>query len=199
MTLYLASNPEANELLAHDPLALLLGMMLDQQIPMEKAFTSPAVLRERIGRELNAAELGAWDPQDFEAIFARPPALHRFPSAMAKRAQVLCQIVADRYDGDAAAIWTTAPTGAELIKRLTELPGFGPQKARIFAALVGKQLGTRPRGWREASRPYGQAGTYCSAADVVDASSLVKVKAYKKQQKAAAKTTTEAAAQAATS
>jgi uncharacterized HhH-GPD family protein len=185
--MYLASTTAANTLLENDPLALLLGMMLDQQIPMEKAFTSPAVLRDRLGSELDAADIAAYDPQRLEAIFAEPPALHRFPLAMAKRAQVLCAIVAERYHGDAAAIWTTASSGTQLISRLTELPGFGPQKAKIFAALLGKQVGARPKGWRESSAPYGDTGTFCSAADVVDSASLAKVKAYKKEQKQAAK------------
>ena len=185
--MYLASTPEANELLEQDAFALLLGMMLDQQIPMEKAFTSPQVLRERLGGMLSPAALAAHDPAELEEIFTRTPALHRFPAAMAKRAQVLAGIVADEYDGDAALIWTAAGSGPELITRLSALPGFGPQKARIFAALVAKQLNTRPRGWREATEPYGEDGTFRSAADVVDPTSLTKVKAYKKQQKAAAK------------
>jgi uncharacterized HhH-GPD family protein len=185
--MYLASTAEANELLERDPLALLLGMMLDQQIPMEKAFTSPDVLRERIGHDLGAAELAAYDEDELVAIFCTPPALHRFPAAMARRAQVLCQIVAERYDGDAAAIWTTAASGDELVRRLSDLPGFGAHKARIFAALLGKQVGARPKGWRESSAPFGAAGSFMSAADVVDAKSLAKVKAHKKEMKAAAK------------
>jgi uncharacterized HhH-GPD family protein len=185
--MYLASTPEANELLERDPLALLIGMMLDQQIPMEKAFTSPDVLRERIGHELDATDIANYDPATLETIFSETPALHRFPSAMAKRVQILCAIVADSYAGDASAIWSTATSGAELVARLEQLPGFGPQKAKIFAALVGKQLGTRPRGWRESTSPYGDDGTFRSAADVVDRASLVKVKAYKKQQKADAR------------
>jgi uncharacterized HhH-GPD family protein len=185
--MYLASTAEANTLLERDSLALLIGMMLDQQIPMEKAFTSPDVLRERIGRELNAADIASYDPEALEAIFMQTPALHRFPAAMAKRVQVLCAIVAERYNGDASAIWSSAKTGSELVARLQELPGFGPQKAKIFAALVGKQLGARPRGWRESTTPYGEDGTFKSAADVVDRASLVKVKAYKKQAKADAR------------
>jgi uncharacterized HhH-GPD family protein len=188
--MYLASTVEANELLERDPLALLIGMMLDQQIPMEKAFTSPDVLRVRIGHELDATDLAGYDPAALEAIFTETPALHRFPAAMAKRTQVLCAIVADKYDGDAAAIWKTAKSGADLVSRLKELPGFGDQKAKIFAALVAKQLGARPRGWRESTTPYGQDGTFFSAADVVDRGSLVKVKAHKKQMKAAAKAST---------
>jgi uncharacterized HhH-GPD family protein len=184
--MYLASTDAANDLLERDPLALLLGMMLDQQIPMEKAFTSPEVLRERLGTELDAAAIAGADPELLEEVFRRPPALHRFPAANAKRAQELCSILRDRYDGDAARVWQDATSGADLIARLQELPGFGSQKARIFAALVGKQLGVKPRGWRAATEPYGAAG-YRSAADVVDPASLAKVKAYKREQKAAAK------------
>jgi uncharacterized HhH-GPD family protein len=185
--MYLASTPEANGLLEADPLALLIGMLLDQQIPMEKAFTSPWVLRERLGTELSAAQLANYEPESFSELFRTPPALHRFPVAMAKRVQVLGEIVDRKYDGDAAAIWTSADSGAELVKRLSELPGFGPQKARIFAALLGKQLQAQPPGWRAAAAPYSDKGTFQSVADVTDAASLAKVKAYKKQMKAAAK------------
>jgi uncharacterized HhH-GPD family protein len=188
--MFLASTDEANRLLENDPLALLLGMMLDQQIPMEKAFTSPEVLRERLGTDLDAAVLAGYDPEALEEIFRRPPALHRFPAAMAKRAQLLCQIVTDQYGGDAAAIWESADSGADLVARLAELPGFGSQKARIFAALVGKQLGVRPRGWTSAAKPYTEKG-FRSAADVIDAVSLSKVKAYKREQKAAARASAE--------
>jgi uncharacterized HhH-GPD family protein len=186
--MYLASTPAANDLLERDPLALLLAMMLDQQIPMEKAFTSPDVLRERLATDvLDAALIANYDADALVEIFRTPPALHRFPFAMAERSQVLCQLVVDRYDGDAAAIWTTAETGKELVRRISELPGFGPQKAKMFAGLLGKQVGARPPGWRESSAPYGADGTFISAADVVDAQSLAKVKAHKKQQKAAAR------------
>jgi uncharacterized HhH-GPD family protein len=185
--MYLASTPAGNELLEHDSLALLLGMMLDQQIPMEKAFTSPDVLRERLGRDLDAADIASIDEAELITLFTTPPALHRFPGAMAKRAQLLCQLVVENYDGDAASIWTTASTGAELVSRLQALPGFGAQKAKMFAALLGKQVGARPKGWRESTAPYGAAGTFISAADVVDKASLVKVKAHKKEAKAAAR------------
>jgi uncharacterized HhH-GPD family protein len=185
--MYLASTEDANALLESDPFALLLGMMLDQQIPMEKAFTSPAVLRERLGDELSAAQLVNIDPEQLDEVFRRTPALHRFPAAMAVRAQELARIVVDTYGGDAGAVWTTAKTGGELVKRLEKLPGFGAQKARMFAALVGKQLGAQPAGWQEAAHPYAEPGTFASAADVVDADSLAKVKAYKRDKKAAAK------------
>jgi uncharacterized HhH-GPD family protein len=185
--MFLASTDEANALLEREPFALLLGMMLDQQIPMEKAFTSPHVLRERIGGTLDAAGLAAADPETVEEMFRRTPALHRFPAAMATRAQELARIVRDDYAGDAGAVWTTAASGEELVKRLERLPGFGAQKARMFAALIGKQIGLPFEGWREATRPYGEPGTFASAADVVDADSLAKVKQYKRAAKAAAK------------
>ena len=185
--MFLATVPEANELLASDPLALLMGMLLDQQIPMEKAFTSPYVLRERLGHDLDAREIADFDPDAFEALFREPPALHRFPAAMAKRTQELARVLVERYDGDAAVVWTGASDGADLVRRIGTLPGFGEQKAKIFAALVGKQFGVRPRGWRTAAGAYGEAGSFRSVADVVDAGSLVKVRAYKKEQKAAAK------------
>ena len=185
--MYLASTDDANRLLESDPLALLLGMMLDQQIPMDKAFTSPAVLRDRMKKPLDAKRIAAYNPEKLEQLFATPPALHRFPSANAARAQALCAIVVEKYDGDAAAIWRDVPTGAELIRRLKELPGFGEQKAKIFAALLGKQFDVRPKGWEKASAPYSAKRSFMSVADVVDAASLAKVREYKKQMKAAAK------------
>ena len=185
--LHLASTVEANTLLARDPFALLIGMLLDQQVPMEKAFTSPEVLRDRLGGQLDAPTIAEYDPEQFAAIFREPPALHRFPAAMAKRVQALARALVDNYAGDAAALWTTASSGADLVRRVAALPGFGKQKAQIFTALLGKQLGVRPRGWREAAGPYGENGATRSVADVVDAESLQRVRAYKQQVKAAAK------------
>lgn len=185
--MYLATTEQANDLLTREPLALLIGMLLDQQIPMEKAFTSPDVLRERLGGALDAHTIAGYEPDKFEAIFREPPALHRFPAAMAKRVQALAQLLVERYDGDAGAVWEGARDGKDLVARIGTLPGFGEQKAKIFAALLGKQLKVRPRGWREASGDFGRDGTFCSVADVVDAASLEKVRAYKKQMKAAAK------------
>jgi uncharacterized HhH-GPD family protein len=185
--MYLASTPQANRLLDDSPLALLVGMLLDQQIPMEKAFTSPEVLRERLGGALDARAIAEHDPAGLEAIFREPPALHRFPAAMAKRGQALAQAIVEGYDGDPAAIWTGAGSGSELVRRLSALPGFGPQKAKIFTALLGKQFGVRPRGWREAAGDYGVAGALRSVADVVDAKSLKAVRAFTQQAKAAAK------------
>ncbi|MGI8578911.1 MAG: HhH-GPD-type base excision DNA repair protein [Nocardioidaceae bacterium] len=185
--MHLATTPAANDLLEHDPLALLIGMLLDQQIPMEKAFTSPAVLRDRLGRDLDATELASHDAAALEEIFREPPALHRFPAAMAKRVQALAQVLAERFDGDATAVWRGATDGPDLVRRIATLPGFGPQKAQIFAALLAKQFNVRPDGWRQATGAFGEQGSFKSVADVVDAESLTRVRTYKKQQKAAAK------------
>jgi len=185
--MHLAYTADGNELLAHDSLALLIGMLLDQQIPMEKAFTSPSVLRERLGRDLDATELATYDPAKLEAIFRTPPALHRFPAAFAKRVQALAQVLVDQFDGRAENVWTGAADGADLVRRIGRLPGFGEQKAKIFAALLGKQFGVQPPGWREAAGAYGERGAFRSVADVVDDASLQKVRSFKKEAKAAAK------------
>ncbi len=188
MTLQLATTPEANSFLAEDPLGLLTGMLLDQQIPMEKAFTSPQVLAERMGvSRLDAHTIAEYDAEAFEALFRQVPALHRFPAAMAKRVQELCQALVQMYDGDAAAVWESVSDGPELVKRIAGLPGFGDQKARIFTALLGKQFDVTPKGWRKAAGNYGETGSFRSVADVVDKESLGKVRAFKKEQKAAAK------------
>jgi len=186
-TLYLATDPAADKLLATDPLALLIGMLLDQQIPLEHAFSAPYQLTQRLGHDLDARELAGYDTDALIALFAQRPALHRFPKAMAARVQELCRLIVERYDGDPARVWTEAKTGAELAKRVGELPGFGKQKAQIFVALLAKQFGVRPRGWREASGVFGEDGSYKSVADIVDADSLAKVRSYKQQMKAAAK------------
>jgi uncharacterized HhH-GPD family protein len=178
---------EANELLTRNPLALLIGMLLDQQIPLERAFSAPADLVRRLGHEPTAGELADFDPGRLVAVFSERPALHRFPKAMAARTQVMAQIIVDEYDGDAATLWSTADSGAELLKRLTALPGFGPQKAKIFVALLGKQFGVQPPGWREAATPFGDEGSYVSVADIRDDESLGRVRAYKQELKAAAK------------
>ncbi len=185
--MYVASTAEANKFLDTDPLALLIGMLLDQQIPMEKAFTSPSVLRERLGHDLDATELATYDAEKFEEIFRTPPALHRFPAAFAKRVQALAQTLVDQYEGRAENVWKGAADGNDLVKRIGGLPGFGEQKAKIFAALLGKQFGVQPPGWREASGAYGEARSFRSVADVVDDGSLTKVREFKKQAKAAAK------------
>lgn len=187
MTFSLPIDAEANALLDRDPLAVVVGLTLDQQITMEKAFTSPWVLAQRLGHEPTATELANFDPDELIAIFAKPPALHRFPKAMAARVQEVCRVLVDRYDADAAALWRGVPNGAELYKRIFALPGFGKQKAQILVALLGKQYGVQPPGWREAAGGYGEENSYKSVADIVDDESLAKVRAYKKQMKADAK------------
>ena len=187
MAMSLPIGTEANDLLNHDPLALLVGMVLDQQIPLEKAFSSPYVLAQRLGHAPTAAELAEFDPDALVAIFAERPALHRFPKAMAGRVQEVCRALVDRYDGDAAGLWADVRDGAELLKRVAALPGFGKQKSQIFVALLGKQYGVQPAGWREAAGGYGVEGSCKSVADIVDAESLGRVRAYKKEMKAAAK------------
>ena len=187
--IHLTGDKEADALLSKDPLALLIGMVLDQQIPLERAFWAPAELARRLGKPLDAAEIAAADPEEFAELFKARPALHRFPGAMAGRVQAVCAIVADEYGGKAAALWGKVPDGTTLIERLTALPGFGKQKARIFAALLGKQLGVQPEGWRAATSPFGEPGSYVSVADITGPESLAKVRAYKQSLKAKAKST----------
>ena len=186
--LCLAQDPDADALLTNDPTALLMGMLLDQQFPLEWAFRAPWRLAQRMERtSLDAAEIADYDPEAFVKLMAGPPALHRYPASMAVRVQALCRVVVERYGGDAAALWRTAGTGRELLARLRALPGFGEQKARIFVALLGKQLGVRPEGWREVAGPYGEDGSRRSAADVTDAETLAEVRAFKQAAKRATK------------
>ena len=186
-TLQLVQDPEADALLESNPFALLVGMMLDQQIPMEVAFAGPQKLAERMGG-VDAREIAEYDPDAFVKLFSEKPAVHRFPGSMAKRLQTLAQAVVDEYDGDVVALWTAGdPDGAEVLRRLKALPGFGEQKAKIFLALLGKQYGVTPEGWRAAAGDYGTEGSHRSVADVVDQGSLEKVRSYKKAAKAAAK------------
>ncbi len=185
--LNLTGDPEADQLLEDSPFALLLGMMLDQQIPMEVAFAGPRKIADRLGG-IDPHQIADCDPERFTALCSETPAVHRFPGSMAKRIQDLAREIVDRYGGDAVGLWTQGdPDGAELLRRLKALPGFGEQKAKIFLALLGKQYGVTPRGWRAAAGDYGKAGTYMSIADVVDKGSLEQVRAYKKKMKAAAK------------
>jgi len=184
-TLWLTGDADADQLLAEDPLALLTGMLLDQQIPMERAFAGPKALRERLGG-FDAHRIAEVDPDKFAAVCAEPPAVHRFPGSMAKRIQALCQHLVEHYDGRAELLWADG-SGKEVLKRLKALPGFGDQKARIFLALLGKQWGVQPEGWREAAGAYGQPEVRMSIADVVDRQTLQEVREWKKQQKAAAK------------
>ena len=184
--MFLATTEAANGFLQAEPLAVLVGMLLDQQIPMEKAFTSPQVLAERLGvPRLDAALIADYNAVEFEELFRRVPALHRFPAAMAKRVQELCRALVGQYDGEAASVWNTASDGRELVRRIAGLPGFGEQKARIFTALLGKQFGVRPPGWEKAAAAYGESGSFRSVADVVDGESQTKVREFKKQAKAA--------------
>ena len=184
--LQIAQDETADALLTTDPFALLTGMLLDQQFPMERAFAGPAKIKERFGG-LDPAAIAAADPEEFADLCATPPAVHRYGRSMAGRIQSLATIVRDEYDGRAERIWTTADGTKELLARLKALPGFGDQKARIFAALLGKQLGVRPDGWRETIGPYAEDGSHRSVADVVDETSLLEVREYKKAAKAKAK------------
>lgn len=191
--LWLAQEPEADALLSRDPLALLIGMVLDQQVPFETAFSGPKKIADRMG-SFGAVEIADYDPDKFAALCSEKPAIHRFPGSMAKRIQTLAQIIVDRYDGDAAGLWTAGdPDGAELLRRIKGLPGFGDIKAQIFLALLGKQYGVTPKGWREAAGQFGKDGTHISVADIVDAESMGHVRSYKKQMKAQAKSAKQTA------
>ncbi|MET8288753.1 MULTISPECIES: HhH-GPD-type base excision DNA repair protein [Streptomyces] len=186
ISLHIAQDPDADELLGRSPLAALVGMLLDQQVPMEWAFKGPRTIAERLGTDdLDAHEIAAYDPERFTALLSAKPAVHRYPGSMAKRIQQLCQYLVEHYDGDAAAVWKDAGTGAELLRRLNELPGFGAQKAQIFLALLGKQFGVQPKGWREAAGAYGEPKAFRSVADITGPESLAKVRAHKQELKAA--------------
>jgi uncharacterized HhH-GPD family protein len=188
MTIHITGDEAADQVLSNDPFALLVGMMLDQQYPMEHAFRGPAKVLDRFGT-LDPAAIAAADPEKFAALCTTPPAVHRFPGSMAARLQALAALVVEEYDGDAANLWAGVDSGKELLRRVMELPGFGKQKSQIFVALLAKQLGVRPEGWEAAVGAYAEEG-YRSVADVVDAASLQKVRDYKKEKKAAAKAQT---------
>jgi uncharacterized HhH-GPD family protein len=185
MGLNITGDPQADKVLDEHPFGLLTGMLLDQQVPMEHAFSGPAKILDRFG-SLDPGDIAAADPEEFATMCATPPAVHRFPGSMAGRVQALAAHVVAEYAGDAARIWTEVTDGKDLLRRLQALPGFGRQKAQIFTALLGKRLGVRPEGWAEAAGDYGETGAYRSVADVVDATSLAKVRAYKKERKKAA-------------
>ncbi|GAB3596249.1 HhH-GPD-type base excision DNA repair protein [Microbacterium tumbae] len=189
MHITITSDPEADRLLSDNPLALLIGMLLDQQVAMETAFAGPLKIQQRTG-SVDAAAIAGYDPDALLATFRETPSVHRYPGSMAARTQALCQALVDSWGGDAASLWTEGePSGAEVLKRLKALPGFGEQKARIFLALLGKQYGFTGDGWREASAPYGEDGSFRSVADIVSPESLAKVREHKKTAKAAARAT----------
>ena len=186
-TLHLTQDAAADELLGRDPLALLLGMLLDQQLPVERAFAGPRLLADRMGVDsLSAADLADADPEQVTAWFQGPPAVHRYPGSMAARTQAVCRLLVERYDGRAEGLWADVPDGATLLERVGQLPGFGAQKARILVALLGKQYGVTPPGWREAAGDYGQEGSRRSVADITGPESLAEVRAFKQEQKQAA-------------
>jgi uncharacterized HhH-GPD family protein len=184
MAFQIAQDETADRVLDDNPFALLMGMLLDQQYPMEHAFRGPAKVLERFGT-LDPHRIAEADPEAFAALCAVPPAVHRFPGSMAARIQALAQLVVEQYDGDAERLWNEAQDGKELLRRMTSLPGFGKQKAQIFVALLAKQVGVRPDGWEEVAGAYAEHG-YRSVADVVDADSLQRVREFKKAKKAAA-------------
>jgi uncharacterized HhH-GPD family protein len=184
--LYLTGNEAADHLLSTDDNALLIGMLLDQQVPMEKAFGGPKVIAERMGGTLDVAAIAASDEEEFVALCSKPPAIHRFPGSMAKRVRECCRVLVERYDGQAANVWRDQPDGATVKAALAKLPGFGADKAAIFTAVLGKRRGVTPPGWREAAGYYGEPDTFRSVADIVDADSLQGVRETKQQVKAAA-------------
>ena len=185
-TFYMTGDPEADGLLGSEPLALLIGMLLDQQVPMEWAFGAPARLKERLGGTLDATAIAAMDPDELLAAFKGPPALHRFPGSMGKRTQALCSALVEEYGGRAEAVWEGAPSGSELLRRLKALPGFGDEKARIFLAVLGKRLAVRPPGWEEAAAPFSDERRR-SVADATSPEALEEVRAFKRERKAAGK------------
>jgi uncharacterized HhH-GPD family protein len=184
--LAVTGSPDADQFLNTDPLAVLIGMLLDQQVPMEWAFTGPYTLQQRLGGTLDATKIAAMDPDEFLAICKGPPAIHRFPGSMGKRVQALAQAIVDDYGGDAEAIWRDVESGAELRRRLLALPGYGPDKTSIFIALLAKRLGVRPDGWQEAAGPFADA-TPRSVADIDSPESLARVRQWKQAQKAQGK------------
>jgi uncharacterized HhH-GPD family protein len=183
---FITGDPEADGLLGREPLALLLGMMLDQQVPMEWAFASPAKLAARLGGSLDAAVIAGMDPVALEAVFKEKPSLHRYPGSMARRAQELCRRLVEKYDGRAEGVWEGVASGDELLDRLQGLPGFGPEKARIFVAVLAKRRGVRPPGWEEAAAPFSD-GQRRSVADITSPETLQEVRAFKAAKKAAGK------------
>jgi len=185
--IHLTGQRDADALLETDAFALVVAMVLDQQIPLERAFAAPLALKERLGGELDAAQVAAMAPDDLRAAFSEKPALHRFPAAMADRVQSVARIVVERYEGDTSRLWSTASDGKELLARIKSLPGFGVQKAQIFVALLAKQLGIAPPGWEAAAGQFGVPGSFVSVADIDGPAALAKVREHKQMLKAAAK------------
>jgi uncharacterized HhH-GPD family protein len=185
--LHLSQDPAADALLSKSPFALLVGMVLDQQVPLEWAFASPLELERRLGKPLDAKGIAQMDPEALAAAFSSRPALHRYPGSMAARVQEMAKLVVERYHGKTEEIWAGATSGADLFARVKELPGFGEQKAKIFVALLGKQLGVRPVGWESVSAPFSDPGSFRSVADITDVDSLNEVRSFKQALKAAAK------------
>jgi uncharacterized HhH-GPD family protein len=179
--LHFTEDHEANKLLAGDGLALLIGMLLDQQFPMERAFYGPHLLKERLGEDLDEDRIANWDPEGLAEIFRGPPAIHQYWSAMSKRTQALCQVLVEEYDGNAENLWETADSGGELLKRLKALPGFGDAKSRIFVGVLGKRLGVRPEGWEE------KAADWPSVADVATFGDVAVLRERKRAMKTAKK------------
>jgi uncharacterized HhH-GPD family protein len=188
--LHVTGDPELDRVVNTEPLALLLGMMLDQQVPMEWAFRAPQRLKELLGGSLDAATIAAMPVDDLEALFRQRPSLHRFPGSMARRAHQLSAHLVEQYDGNAARLWDEAGSGAELARRLQELPGFGREKAQIFAAVLAKRFGVRPEGWEEAAGPFADLSPR-SVADIDSRESFTRVREWKKAQKAKARTKTD--------
>jgi uncharacterized HhH-GPD family protein len=189
--LWLTGNSEADQLLTDDDNALLIGMILDQQVPMEKAFSGPRVIADRMGGTFDVAAIAASDEDEFVALCSTPPAIHRFPGSMARRVRQCCQVLVERYDGQAANLWRDQPTGEAVKAALAKLPGFGADKAAIFTAVLGKRRGVTPPGWREAAGYYGEPDTFRSVADIVDRDSLQRVRETKQQVKAARKSSAD--------
>ena len=181
--LTLAQDAEADEVLSKEPLALLIGMVLDQQVPLEWAFAGPAELKRRLGGKLDARAIASMDPEELVKVFSQKPALHRYPGSMARRVHELCRVVAEEYGGRAQRIWSDPQSGSELLARVKSLPGFGDHKAKIFVALLGKQLDVRPPGWDQVSGPFSEPGSLRSVADIVDGESLLQVRAFKQRMK----------------
>ena len=185
-TLAITGDETADRLLNTDPLALLIGMLLDQQVPMEWAFKGPATLVDRLGH-LEVAAVAEMDPEAFLEACSTKPAIHRFPRSMAGRIQDLCRHIVDHHGGDAAEVWTGAADGPDLANRLQALPGYGAEKTKIFVAILAKRMGHRPAGWEVAAGPFADDEPR-SVADIDGPEALVTVRAWKKAQKAAGKT-----------